>query len=326
MASLSSRHQGCVDDLKVAVIVPTYGRPVQLLRCLAALGTQAHPPDQVVIVASAGSSDLGALVRQLDVRLDCVRLIAPDQQGLAAALSAGVSATARETDVVAVTDDDAAPRREWLATLLSHYGPGIGGVGGRDAIGGRDGVPPDRAPVVGRVSRLGRCVGNHHLGYGPPRQVDVLKGVNMSLRRELWRFEHEILGRGAQVHWEMHLCLRSRRLGCQLIYDPAAVVDHYPATRPAGDDRAQRTRADIECAAYNQTVALLAYASSCGERKARWAYRVLIGDGPSPGLARATLGLLYGDSAWKAFGPAQRGVWRALRYLQRGGVRVKNSV
>jgi hypothetical protein len=51
----------------------------------------------------------------------------------------------------------------------------IGGVGGRDYmhIGGvlQDG----RARVVGKVPLFGKHIGNHHLGFGEPREVDMLK-------------------------------------------------------------------------------------------------------------------------------------------------------
>jgi hypothetical protein len=44
-------------------------------------------------------------------------------------------------------------------------------------------------------------IGNHHLGVGEPREVDVLKGVNMSYRRTAIadiHFDERMRGTGAQ--------------------------------------------------------------------------------------------------------------------------------
>ena len=56
--------------------------------------------------------------------------------------------------------------------------------------------------VVGKLAWFGRLTGNHHLGVGGGREVDVLKGVNMSFRREAiadLRFDQRMRGSGAKV-------------------------------------------------------------------------------------------------------------------------------
>src|SRR5207247_4293568 len=121
-----------------------------------------------------------------------------------------------------------APRPDWLERLLAGYRSGIGGVGGPDRIEQPSQSRVRALPVVGRLTWYGRLHGNHHAGVGDAREVDVLKGASMSLRRELWQLDRDLRGEGAQVHWEVGVCLRARQEGWRLVYDPAAEVDHYP--------------------------------------------------------------------------------------------------
>ena len=81
-------------------------------------------------------------------------------------------------DVLAITDDDAAPRSHWLARIEGHFAsdPKIGAVGGRDWIYHDGVVELGDSTVVGRILWFGRVVGNHHRGVGPARDVDLLKG------------------------------------------------------------------------------------------------------------------------------------------------------
>ena len=90
--------------------------------------------------------------------------------GHLAALEAG--AAAATGDIIAFTDDDAVPRREWLRRALTHFAdPRVGGVGGRDLVATGDHDPT--AFVVGRIGRWGKVIGNHHVGIGPARPVDI---------------------------------------------------------------------------------------------------------------------------------------------------------
>jgi GT2 family glycosyltransferase len=229
----------------VAVVVPTYRRPHSLERCLRAIGAQSVAPDRVVVVVRDGDAESEQTVERVQPDVRCERVVV-HEPGHVAAIAAGLSRCVE--DVVAHTDDDAAPHPDWLERLLAHYGPGVGGVGGRDVL-----QPPRprarSAPTVGRVAWFGRLEGNHHEGVGAPRRVDVLKTVNMSLRRELWQLDPRLRGGGAQIHMEVDVCLRAARDGWRLVYDPQAQVDHYPAQRFDEDDRDRPTlgaRANVE--------------------------------------------------------------------------------
>ena len=298
--------------LDISVVVPTYKRPLDLYRCLGALCAQEKLPDEVLVVVRSDEDPdairvmgdfletvLGSIMRRIDVV----------EPGLAAALIAGSAAS--RCALIAVTDDDAAPRPDWLLRMVGHYNDRIGGVGGRDVIHSVDGIVPASARRVGVVNWWGRQVGQHHAGIGEAREVDVLKGANMSLRRDLCKFDHPVHGSGTQIHTELFLCLRARRLGWKLIYDPQVLVDHYPADRPDGDDRSHPAPKVIEDVAYNQMLGLLTYAGPL-QVVVRSLYRLTMGESACPGLLRALIGWMRGEDLWGRLTPSYRGVTKAL--------------
>jgi cellulose synthase/poly-beta-1,6-N-acetylglucosamine synthase-like glycosyltransferase len=200
-------------------------------------------------------------------------------------------------DIIALTDDDARPFPAWIEGLLAHFqsGPDVGGVGGRDW------QPLERgnARRVGVVQWFGRVIGNHHLGAGPARDVDVLKGVNCSFRAPLLRavgFDGRLRGAGAQLYWELGVCLPIRRAGWRLIYDPSVAVDHDVAARLDADQihRGVFAEPPLMDAVHNETVALLEgrhlAAKVCFQV---WAF--LIGTGEEPGPVQCARRLLLGD-------------------------------
>ncbi len=184
--------------------------------------------------------------------------------GVVAALNAGLAAV--DGDILSITDDDAAPHPDWLERINNHFlaDHKIGGVGGRDWIHHGSKIEADSCAVVGRLQWFGRVIGNHHLGVGEPRAVDVLKGVNMSFRTQAiakLHFDERMRGTGAQVHFEMAFTLALKRDGWQMIYDPQIAVDHYPAQRFDEDQRNNFNAIAQINLVHNETLVLLEHLS-----------------------------------------------------------------
>lgn len=102
--------------MRVSVVVPTYKRPQSLARCLDALERQVRPAQEVLVAVRVGDLASQEVVR---ARAEPVRLVPVERPGVVAAMNAGIDASSG--DVVALTDDDAAPRRTgwstwWLCT------------------------------------------------------------------------------------------------------------------------------------------------------------------------------------------------------------------
>lgn len=315
--------------LVICVLVPTFRRVGPLAACLEALAAQSRPPDEVLVTVRDADNETreffggGSLPRRLPVRVVTVT-----EGGVVAAMNAGLAAARPDADVIALVDDDAVPRPDWMERIARTLGenPGAAGVGGRDILPW-DADEPDRAEV-GMLRWWGKAVGFHHKGVGPAREVDVLKGANCAFRAAPLRrlgFDRGLRGAGAQVHWEMSLCLALRREGAgALIYDPALLVDHNPAPRHDSDvnHRGGFDAPSLGDAIYNETLVLLRELPPA-RRAAFWAWTHLVGTRISPGLVQlARLLLLRRDrDAWAKLRVAFAARADARRDLRRAGQR-----
>jgi len=268
-------------------MVPTYRRPEDLRRCLRALAAQLLSADEIIVVVRDNDAATWELLQSEDLTRLSLRTVTVTKPGLVEAMNTGLQQVC--TDIVAITDDDAAPHPDWTQRIVAQFAvnPNIGGVGGRDYLHVGGVLQDGRARVVGKVPTFGKHVGNHHLGFGQPREVDTLKGVNCSYRIEAIRpigFDTRLRGSGAQVHWEISLGMELRRAGWKLIYDPQIAVDHYTAARFDEDQRgASFNSLAITNAAYNEALIRLSYLSPF-ERVIFYCWSVLIGTLGTPGL------------------------------------------
>jgi cellulose synthase/poly-beta-1,6-N-acetylglucosamine synthase-like glycosyltransferase len=238
------------------------------------------------VVRRACDADTQAVVEQC-AHCDLVDVVV-SKTGVLAAMGAGVAAA--QGEIVAFIDDDAVPRPDWLQRLVRHFDdPRVGGVGGRDLIAHPD-SPNILTLDVGRVSPWGKLIGNHHRGTGEARKVMVLKAVGIAFRRSALTLPDGLRGAGAQAHFEVGMCLSALRHGWDLIYDPTAIVDHYGAPRFDADRRGSPHPRAVRDAAFNLVTCLLAEAPDLFWRRAL--YGLMIGDGATPGLVRATAALL----------------------------------
>jgi cellulose synthase/poly-beta-1,6-N-acetylglucosamine synthase-like glycosyltransferase len=321
------RQLGPDSPRSVSVVVPTYGRPDRLVSCLDGLRVQSRPADEVIVIVHVSDEPSAVVVRQLAQRWPELRHYEVPRHGLVAALNGGL-AIARGS-IVAFIDDDAVPIAGWLERIVQTFerDERIAAVGGRDVVV-VDGKVVDlpetsrqrsEGPVVGRVQWFGRMYGNHHLGRGSARDVDVIKGANMSFRRTTvigHGFDNRLTGRGVQMHSELSICLPLRRRGLRVVYDPEITVTHYPAPRVAGDLREDPRREAVAAAAHNEALSVLDHFGP-PRRVVYAAWAFAIGARDAPGLAILGRDLLVGSpAAWPRFAAAQRGraaAWRTRR-------------
>lgn len=314
------------DPLSLGVVIPTYRRPRDLTRCLHALAGQQRLPNEVLVTVR----DVDAETRR--ALADCsglpfpLRLINLSTPGLVAARNEALEAC--RTDILAFLDDDTAPHPDWAARLVSHFAadPGLGGLGGKDRLHDGQRFNEGRTARVGYVQWFGRVVADHHLGYGEPRPVDMVKGANMSFRATAFaglRFDTRLRGRGAQPNDDLAFSLALRRKGWTLRYDPAVVVDHFSGS-------SEQVRHYVEVAAvqdvegfrdwaYNEVVALWDHFPPW-RRGVFMVWSVLVGTRVCPGLVQAVrFTPRLGRASWQRFRLAQSGKLEALRTLRRAG-------
>ena len=291
--------RGIKSAMKITVVVPTYRRPKDLARCLYALQQQTRLADEVLIVVRDTDAETWTFLATFNPDFLPLNTVTVKVPGVVAAMNAGLNSAKGE--VIAFTDDDAAPHTDWLARIETHFlsDSNVGGVGGRDWVYHGTQLEDGVREVVGRVQWFGRVIGEHHLGVGEPREVDVLKGVNMSFRRSAiagMDFDERMRGTGAQVHFELAFSLGLKRAGWKLIYDPTVAVDHYPAQRFDEDQRNTFNDIALINSVHNETLVLLEHFPTA-QRTGFLLWATLVG-------TRDSLGFLQ----WLRFLPKERGL------------------
>ncbi len=305
--------------MKTTVVVPTFKRPHDILRCLGALKRQITPPSQVVVVVRDDDAETWAALEQFAADGLPLTTCTVKVPGVIAAMNLGLEAA--QGDIVAFTDDDAAPHPNWIQKIQDQFKsrPDVGGVGGRDIIQNPQPWFLGSSEVVGQLQWHGRLIGNHHKGVGTARDVDILKGVNMSFRRSAvgdLRFDQRLLGSGAQVHFEVAFCLALKRKGWKLVYDPHILVDHYLAHRFDEDQRYQFNPVAYFNLVHNETVAVVEHLS-LPRQMVYMLWSVFIGTRDAYGLAQSLRFLKRdGVASFKKWWIGLRGRWQGWQTIR----------
>lgn len=319
--------------LSVSVVVPTYRRIDRLAACLEGLRSQSRPADEVLVVVQGTDEGSARFVGGLAGAWPELRCVWVARPGVVVALNCALAAAGGA--IVAFVDDDAVPTVDWLERIVETFegDERVAAVGGRDVIlDGGAGLEPRRLrslgalwgePGVGRIQWFGRMLGNHHVGVGAARDVDVLKGANMSFRREAVMghgVDERLRGEGAQEHWELSVCLPLRRRGLRVVYDPNISVLHYPAPRRFGHGRADFSPEAVASSTHNEALQILDYFGPI-RRLVFMAWGLGVGTTPAPGLGVLARDLLERrPGAWTRFTAAQHGrlaAWKSHLRTQR---------
>ncbi len=283
--------------MKISVVVPSYCRPDDLKRCLESLNNQSRLPDEVVVVIRSTDKETGDYLADYKNPRLPIKVVSAEKPGQIYALNSGKSAASG--DIICITDDDGAPFPDWIQRIEQYFisDESIGGVGGRDWVNTEGRVLNDSQEVVGIVKWFGKCIGGHHYGVGKTRDVEILKGANMSYRSvavKSIQFDDRLLGKGAQVHNDLAFSLKVKKAGWRLIYDPEVAINHFIAPRESHEDRVIFNREAHFNAAYNETLILLEYLP--GIRKTVFLlWCVLVGTSVNPGFLQLIIKLLKRD-------------------------------
>ncbi len=267
----------------ISVIIPTYGRPTALKAAMQSLAKQRRLPDELIVALwDRDRASLSVLEDQAtDSGFDQpkLKLVRTDENTVAAKENAAIQAATG--DVICFMDDDAIAPPDWLQRLEQHYAdPMVGAVGGRDVIRSWTSREAKRTRAVGRVSWFGRLTANHHEPTAGVRDVDFLKGCNMSFRRELVSPVDPRLVGEIPYGFEIDMGLAVRAQGRRLVYDPEASVDHYPSSNMSANEIGIARVSN-----HNQTYILLKHLA-WWQRIAFLLYTFLLGDRNTIGLLR----------------------------------------
>jgi GT2 family glycosyltransferase/glycosyltransferase involved in cell wall biosynthesis len=222
---------------RCSIIIPVFNRLELTRQCLDELFRTTPLNGVDVIVIDNGSSDGSSeYLRSLGNR---IRLIQNETNlGFASACNQGARAT--DADVLVFLNNDTIPQPGWLDPLLeeAEQHADVGVVGSKllyphGAIqhAGVAFARPDGVPY--HIYQGGP---SDHPGAGHRRELRAVTGACMLVRRALF----ESLGgfdEGFRNGFEdIDLCLKVRRAGAKVIYQPSSVVVHLEEQTPGRKD------------------------------------------------------------------------------------------
>lgn len=226
-ANLSRGHRDAGPSPTVTIAICTRDRPDDLARALDAVARVSGGPYPVLVVDNRPSSDAARRICASRQGVDYVR---EDTPGLNAARNRALR-TAR-SDVVAFTDDDAAPERGWVEALLRNFNHRLVlGVTGltlpleleSDAQEWFERYTPFGRGYFWRLFEPAEC--------SPHAAGSIGAGANMALRRDVLDlvgpFDEGLdAGTPARSGGDHEMFSRILARGYRLVYDPAAVSRH----------------------------------------------------------------------------------------------------
>jgi glycosyltransferase involved in cell wall biosynthesis len=249
--------------MHASVIVCTRNRASSISETLEALSQLAGAEFEILIVDSSNGADkekTADLAKKFGAKY-----VAEPRPGLALARNTGIAATTGE--IIAFTDDDCIPAKDWLAQKIKNYSdPNVwactgrviqhntGGasdlfeeVAGQDLGGEKRTFTPDdvRGGIGFLLANIGKIFAKH-MKSRAPAPFGIGHGSSFSFRREFFEKTggcDERFGAGAPFKGcdDLEMLYRVLKSGHSIIYEPAATVRHkHRLTSDAGASSAVR--------------------------------------------------------------------------------------
>jgi GT2 family glycosyltransferase len=216
---------------RVSIVLPTYGREELLCQALRDLLRLDYPEYEIIVVDQTPRHSPETQHYLSEIQ-DRIRYFRQAQPSVVMAANRGARLAGGEI-VLFVDDDNRVPDPQFITGHAESYDdPSVGGVAGRvlDALAPREGTfdPRSADPFWGFF-----YTGWEH---PTPCEVTTAPGANMSFRRELilsqGGFDERFFG---TVRWENDFCLRLRKAGHRVVYNPIPTVHHFYGS-PGGND------------------------------------------------------------------------------------------
>ncbi|MBI5650218.1 MAG: glycosyltransferase family 2 protein [Chloroflexi bacterium] len=202
--------------MRFSVVIPTFNRAATLRQTLTALAAQDYREYEIIVVDDGSTDGTRALIMR---EFPSVRYLAQTNHGPAVARNYGIRESSGE--IIAFTDDDCIPPRDWLARLADGYAryPDAMGVGG-GLIAPADVLATNLFAQYERyIGRVVYAVGDHD--YLGGFECPAGGTANMSYRRAILDqvngFDEKFpVPAGEDADLKLRICQR----GHQLLYVP----------------------------------------------------------------------------------------------------------
>ena len=205
----------------VSIIIPTIYRKDKLKNCLTSLKKLDYPKSLLeIIVVDNGCSD--GTSEMITKEFNDVKLFKEPRRGVSFARNTGVLNSKGE--IIAFLDDDCQVNKDWLKKICPNFlHKDVIGVGG---------------PVILRLDQVqmhpklleGFLEFSQFLISDSRRYVIHLSGANMAFKRKAFKltFFDPKLGPPKAFLEDFDFCATLHNLGFKLIYEPSAIVYHFP--------------------------------------------------------------------------------------------------
>jgi mycofactocin glycosyltransferase len=215
--------------MSFSVIVPVRDGAATLGRCLARLAEQSRPPDEVIVVDNGSRDGSAEAAREFGRARPGLPLTVLEEPRPGATVARNRGTAAAHGAILAFTDSDCEPHRDWLRSLEAAFAPGIGAVAGAvrpspptTAVEAFAALYTLRMPEVSFDSRAFTL-----LAGGFPT-------ANLAVARAVWAavggFDETI-----RIYGEDYdLCARIYAAGHAIRYEASAVVFHHHRTTLGG--------------------------------------------------------------------------------------------
>ncbi|MGG6297670.1 hormogonium polysaccharide biosynthesis glycosyltransferase HpsN [Leptolyngbya sp. AN02str] len=217
----------------ISVIVPTYHREEPLRHTLDSLLAQTYPDVEILVVDQtiAHDPDTTELLQTLSDK-GLIEWHRVEWANLPAARNYGVRRSMGSI-LVFIDDDVELPPHFLWAHVHNYQHPETAGVAGRVLPPAHTDQPLVRPQLHLPPEAQDPAIAWFYLDFSNTLQAQAVltaRGCNMSFRRELffqWNLWFDERFGGCAVREESDFCLRVRRTGMQIWYDPTAKLTHF---------------------------------------------------------------------------------------------------
>ena len=213
--------------LDISVVVPIRNAIRTLPVCLAALEMLDPPPRELVLVDNGSVDGSLTFIQKFAEHCGRVRVLTEGHRGASAARNTGIRAAKGE--IVAFTDADCVPEKDWLAHLHRAFGDlAVSAVAGRVVGETSTAVLPMFSTLY--TFQTTNEIQRHSQWSWSAGYPTANLAVRRRLLQDLHGFDETVLLYGE----DYDLCARIYQRGGTLLYTPAARVLHHHRTTLGG--------------------------------------------------------------------------------------------
>ena len=179
-------------SVSLSVVIPVYNEEDTIGTCLGLLVDQIDHIAEIVVVDNNSTDETRAVVNGYIADFPQIRIVDESEQGLVYARNAGMNAAT--SDVIARIDSDTRVPEGWAARIVEFFTAdadtewaalcGRGAANGLPFEGAGKKLARRLEPVTRAIARLRS---GDQTDTDEPREIPVLYGSNMILRRTTWQ-------------------------------------------------------------------------------------------------------------------------------------------